>query len=980
MSNPSDPSSSPVAPENVGGKTANHPPAYLLPLMLAPATGKEKNTIRMELIPVACWKINDVRFDFGSSFILPDSKGEFDELAQLRKDHAGAPLSVFGHADPVSDDAFNKRLSDHRAESVYAVLIRDTDRWEKLYNAAGAGEGWGVASVQHMLRALGEDPGPVTGAMNAKTKAATESFQGKNDLTVDGSPGKNTRAKLFAAYMTFLWPVNLSKTDFLSQGADAGGKGDFQGCSEFNPVMVFSKAEQSEFSQPSKRAERNEKNGMNRRVMVLLFRPGTNVRPEKWPCPRPGEGVAGCKKRFWSDGETRRSNQDAHREFKDTKDTFACRFYHRLVIDSPCEGVVPVLLPNTITLALDSPHFIPDVEELKMSYTIQGPLSQVVKVTAVITMQRDPKTVVGQIELPAPYAATGEFLWKGDKVSDPDMKGWLSLLKSPYDVKLVLTNVLGAGIDSNIEKLEILPHSVTIQVDILPAAGLSARDKKAVEGMKPDTDANKKGELVLDSAIFKLNSAEMTDDSSFVEFETAWQKGPRVPLFAKVLLKAKDGSGKRGLKALAGVKLLWDVLLPPDAEETAEMDARAVHAAAKTFITKANAVEKDSTVPKGRTGYLTLGGQRAKSADRPANKQWSQLVGAWSHSTPAKRIWDAHTVCAELAGTDYDSGVIFVGGRLGGDTHKIRAYLNHDLTLDATDEGKLTGAAAERKSNEFSYTNWRRIFVRNNYYIDAATTPLQLSDLDAYHEAAMRFEAPAGFVAEEIRVRWKAAYQKAVNSLGANDDFVKFACLPDPGLYPVSYESHAAYLAKIDADSNAFGRLWDRIRRFFGADNETDYKNECDDKAFRIYTTAAKEFPLQANGITFFRWRTFGAHNQVGTTATVGIAPSIDGYTNRNKTAFFVFNSSTNANTFIHEVGHQVFLAHAPGHFNNTSDDPSNTAGAQPAGFQAKAHDELEFCVMSYHKSKPVVLCGFCQLKLRGWDPSKISRKAVVSP
>ena len=963
-----------------GGQAASHPALDQLPILAAPATKGESNKIRMELIPVACWKLNDLRFDFDSSFVVPGAKPEFKELEDLRKAHPGSPLSVFGHADPTGDDTYNKTLSGRRAEAVYGVLIHDVARWEKLYTNAQGGDQWGLRQVQMMLQAVGFDPGGTTGAASAASTKAIKDYQKSKELTADGSAGPQTRSKLFADYMAFLWPVPITKTDFLSQGSDSGGKGDFQGCSEFNPVMIFSSAENTELQKPANHAKRNAENVVNRRVMALLFRPGSYVPPAKWPCPRASEGTAGCRKRFWSDSSSRLSNKVDRREFKDTKDTFGCRFYHRLVVVSPCEGVLPVLLPNTITLALDSPHFIPDVEELKMSYTIQGPLSQVVKVTAVLTMQRDPKTVVGKIELPAPYAATGEFLWKGDKVSDPDMKGWLSLLKSPYDVKLVLTNSAGVGIDSNIEKLEILPHSVVIQVDILPAAGLSARDKKAVEGMKPDTDANKKGQLVLNSAVFKVKSAEMTDDSSFVEFEAAWQKGPRVPLFAKVLLKGKDGSGKRALKALAGAKLLWDVQLPSDAEETAELDARAVHLAAKTFITKANAVEKDSTVPKGRTGYLTMGGQRAKSADRPANKQWSLLNGAWPHSTPGTRIWDAHTECAEFAGTDYDSGVIFVGGRLGGDTHKIRAYLNHDLTLDVTDETKLTGAAAERKSSEFSYTNWRRIFVRNNYFIDAATAPLQLSDLDGYHEAALRFEPAAGMVAEEIRGRWKTAYQKAVNTLGANDDFVKLACLPDPGLFPVSYESHAAYLAKIDADSNVFGRLFNRIRRFFGADNESDYKNECDDKAFRIYTTAAKEFPLQANGITFFRWRTFGAHNQVGTTATVGIAPSIDGFTNRNKTAFFVFNSSTNANTLIHEVGHQVFLAHAPGHFDNASDVPANTSGTQPAGFQANAHDELEFCVMSYHKSEPVVLCGFCQLKLRGWDPAKISRKAVVSP
>ena len=44
-------------------------------------------------------------------------------------------------------------------------------------------------------------------------------------------------------------------------------------------------------------------------------------------------------KRFFSDGETRRSSRlpDETRKFENTEDTFACRFYHRLSGPSPCE-------------------------------------------------------------------------------------------------------------------------------------------------------------------------------------------------------------------------------------------------------------------------------------------------------------------------------------------------------------------------------------------------------------------------------------------------------------------------------------------------------------------------------------------------------------------------------------------------------------------------------------------------------------------
>jgi len=331
----------PVIPDPAsGGQSASHPSIERFPILAAPATGNEKNTFRLELIPVACWKLNDVRFAFNSSFVLPATRSEFVELADLRKQHPGAPMSVFGHADPSGDDDFNKTLSGHRAKSIFAVLVRDVVIWESLYQS-GQNEGWGIASIQEMLAAIGQSPGPVTGSMNSTTKTAVEQFQDRSGLTADGSPGPKTREKLFLAYMDFLSPESVQKSDFLAKGSDAQGKGDFQGCSEFNPVMVFSKSQTSAFAAQSDKADRNAQNGVNRRVMVLLFRAGTVVRPERWPCPRASEGTAGCKRRFWSDGETRRSPQSAQREFKDTKDTFGCRFYHRLVVSSPCEGVTP---------------------------------------------------------------------------------------------------------------------------------------------------------------------------------------------------------------------------------------------------------------------------------------------------------------------------------------------------------------------------------------------------------------------------------------------------------------------------------------------------------------------------------------------------------------------------------------------------------------------------------------------------------------
>jgi hypothetical protein len=320
-----------------GGIAAKHPLTPEVTALVGPATSSEYNTVQAGIIPIACWRLEDVRFDFDSSFVIPGIAVELQNLTQLVKDHPpssksegkpGFPLSVFGHADPTGDDDYNKQLSGRRATAIYALLTRDTNLWEKLFSQPFGNDKWGRKSLETMLDTVSPAP---AGKSNQEEAIQHEHNAGK-------------RKELFGQYMENLCgpELKLKKEDFLGHGDDAGGKADFQGCSEFNPVLIFSQKDQIDFEQSKDKTARNNANATNRRVMVLIFRKGSRVNPSKWPCPRVHEGVAGCRKRFWSDGEKRRSTRlpDKPRTFAEAQDTFACRFYHRLSNNSPCERLI----------------------------------------------------------------------------------------------------------------------------------------------------------------------------------------------------------------------------------------------------------------------------------------------------------------------------------------------------------------------------------------------------------------------------------------------------------------------------------------------------------------------------------------------------------------------------------------------------------------------------------------------------------------
>jgi hypothetical protein len=294
-----------------------------------------------------------MRFKFDSSFVLPGIQAEIRHLAEMLNsdEFKDCPISIFGHADPVGNDNYNKMLSGRRAAAIYGLLVRDAGIWENLFSNKFGNDIWGEDAIATMNSRLAEDDAAKASQLqfgrskiddensssDGSATSSASSDQSPPSEPIDGAAqDAGLRKELFLQYMEKIsGGFKLERSDFLGQGADKGGKADFQGCSEFNPLIIFSQEEQDLFETAEQQkdtvtlAKRNKENAKNRRVMVLIFRKGSKVEPARWPCPRWNEGVEGCKKRFFSDGEKRRSSRlpDTDRAFEKTRDTFACRFY-----------------------------------------------------------------------------------------------------------------------------------------------------------------------------------------------------------------------------------------------------------------------------------------------------------------------------------------------------------------------------------------------------------------------------------------------------------------------------------------------------------------------------------------------------------------------------------------------------------------------------------------------------------------------------
>jgi outer membrane protein OmpA-like peptidoglycan-associated protein len=347
------------------GLAATHPLNIEFRNAVAPSeVGSSKhNSLRDFLQVVGCAMFPDLTFQFDSSLVGPEVRKATKRLALFReqlKERPGLvageapefpPLALFGHADPVGKRPYNSKLSGRRALAIYGMLLHKPAIWERLFqDRTVAGDVWGDPEFNAMLDEVGFEPELPPGSTDE---------QARKSILARLRKSSGDRAKLFSDYINAVCvqddgkggekPFVLFEQDFLDRGERPDHKAAVQGCGEFNPVLILSQAKQNRFERTRDEQGRNAANEKNRRVLAFLFKPGTRIVPEKWPCPHVGQKDPDqvCKGRLWRDVDRRLApdpapdeNSAKDRAFKETGDTMGCRFYHGFAQNSPCEGTL----------------------------------------------------------------------------------------------------------------------------------------------------------------------------------------------------------------------------------------------------------------------------------------------------------------------------------------------------------------------------------------------------------------------------------------------------------------------------------------------------------------------------------------------------------------------------------------------------------------------------------------------------------------
>ena len=261
-------------------------------------------------------------FETRASFVRPYAAEHLARLKTLMDGEPKGRLMVFGHSEAEETQEKSKALSERRAESVYALLTRNTDIWLGFFKE----EDWGARAVQIMLNRLTPDAKlDLSGRLDDGTVKELEKQTGQACARTffgwawtDG-----VLAALFKKYMDRVAEgFVLDDSRFVSL--------KHTGCAAFNRLD-----------------DDGDADGGNGRVVLCLFN------PEQLPAfPCAPKDTKPCE------AQSAQYDREKGRVFRHCR-TFRCAFYDSLARECPCETTFPDIIALDGHMHFMSAHTTP---------------------------------------------------------------------------------------------------------------------------------------------------------------------------------------------------------------------------------------------------------------------------------------------------------------------------------------------------------------------------------------------------------------------------------------------------------------------------------------------------------------------------------------------------------------------------------------------------------------------------------------------
>ena len=379
----------------------------------------------------------------------------------------------------------------------------------------------------------------------------------------------------------------------------------------------------------------------------------------------------------------------------------------------------------------------------------------------------------------------------------------------------------------------------------------------------------------------------------------------------------------------------------------------------------------------------------------------------------SERPWAAYSYAWRSGALKGKTGVVFQPSRMAGDDYKVTVYLAYDKTaqdkwaLDKKDEPLVAAEVLKKATGTFQV--WREIHVVRYIRKLASVGPFLPGQLGAaqalyrpaYVEVANQMKSDDSYALEDHRLASGSApdYNAICEAIFTNSGNVLFTANlavsagADHASVAAAFkvQTYAGFVAAVH--KNQHGAHQDFGGGITPANVGTSNLAGLAASPKKTRLTQTKQwlvtnametspkydrkldelmFPYAKQELTNGLQVVSGSKDGVGQAAGEGITvvhfdnvhsagpggklgSAIDPTdASREKCVFLL--TTQKVDTFVHEIGHHLFLAHAP----------------NAAGFIEDTHDAADtHCMMSYTRPREA-FCGQCQLRLRGWKGSTL--------
>jgi hypothetical protein len=652
---------------------------------------------------------------------------------------------------------------------------------------------------------------------------------------------------------------------------------------------------------------------------------------------------------------------------------------------------------------LQVPEFIASgAETVTIRYAFTDPRHRLTDAVLLIFSKKNEATPVWSRDIPAAHVADGRgsLDWNGSLDISPGgdfPDGFATLAGSPYLVRITAKDggkELSCEAEIRVEvaevKLEVAANCLTNVRDKEVAKRLTSLGKTQAIGLRVTeffTGA-------IEKKIARRYDPDAKEPAPAVDFGhgSAFRQwgGLRLPLVATVLVhNSRSGRTVAG-KAMGQARVLWDYIEPPPASRPNVTDDSNAYLHAVETYDSANAWPTN-----GRNTPVLLGGKRAaKRATTPVLDVPDKGIVDFPFKVifPEKRFWAAFSEIEKSGAHEGSAGVVFRPSVISGDAYNVTAHVDVARALDTRDP-----IPEQTAHGDTGWLEMRREVPLVRFVRKCPEVEATLRDVGAF--TAPAYLGCLNEIPDQCEVLDRASYYKLLDNAlkeiieskkrrpkSKNKLFDEFAMFPIDDQYDmepswwsrhvgdgarrpvkemVRFRKYAEFVERCEValKEPAYEKLKGELASWNAPKGNASYAQKVEDRATALASLIGKALATQP-GITIASFAKL--HNLEGSaTITNGLAALQA--SEKSRATIMLFRDSPE--TLAHELGHCLFLPHAP----SVSDAKLKIGGAIPS----RHVPGTVRCLMAYGDSRPG-FCAICLLRLRGADGEHLSPDGLV--